>query len=201
MRKGLLVLLALFFASSFVSKSFAEEQSYTLPSMPSTFEEFKALRAVHSKTPGGAAALFVAAMILYGKNNDDGIKAFTLVLDRYYIWKSGRGVNVRGYSPNRSVMGYINMLKRKPYLGRVYIAGTNYKNAYKLGSAPYKIEISRVAKKGAGKVMLYIRTTSGNMPRPIGFKRNNRGVWKAYQVSSLFIGVSKLPPRNTDDDL
>jgi hypothetical protein len=201
MRKILMVLLTLTMVLSFVSKNFTNELSYSLPSIPKTFAEFKELRAAHSKTPEGAAALFVAAMIMYGKNKEDGIKSFTLILDRYYVWKGGRGPSVRGYSPNRSAMGYIKMIDTRPYLGRVYISGTNYKNAYKLPAAPYKIEIARIGSRGEGKKVLYIRTTSGNMPRPLGVKVNNRGVWKAYDLSSMFVGVSKVPPRNVDDDI
>jgi hypothetical protein len=52
-------------------------------------------------------------------------------------------------------------------------------------------------------VKLYAYTTSGNMARPISLKKNNRGIWKAYGFSSLFVGVSKTPPKkeSVDDEL
>ena len=50
-------------------------------------------------------------------------------------------------------------------------------------------------------VSLYAFTTSGNFPRPLTLKKNNRGIWKVTNVSSLFVGVSKLPAKKVDDDI
>lgn len=198
MKKIVISILALMLIIPVYSRSRAG--SITLPSIPDSVASFKAMRNELAKTPKGGAAMFIAAMIKYSQNKEMGIKFFTLIFDRYYIGNARRGPSVRGYAPNRAARSYIRYLRAKPYLGKVYIQGTNHRNAYKLPSAPYKITFNQI-RKGRRAVTLYVNTTSGNLARPIKLKKNNRGIWKAYGVSSLFVGVRHVPRRVQDDDL
>ncbi len=42
--------------------------------------------------------------------------------------------------------------------------------------------------------------TGAATPRPVTLKRNDRGVWKAYEWSSLLVGV-RPPVLKIEDDL
>ena len=41
----------------------------------------------------------------------------------------------------------------------------------------------------------------GFRPRPISLHRNDKGIWKAYEMSSLFLNVSPPASTNPVDDL
>ena len=172
--------------------------SINLPRIPGSVSDFLNLRKELGQTPQAGAALFIAAMNIYGQNKDLGMKCFTIMLDRSNLSKSSPVY--KGFAPSNSFMYFIKQLNPRLYLGGVYIEGTTHTSGYKLPAGPYKINFVQFTEKG-NKAKLYIATTSGNRERPISLKKNNRGHWKVYGASSLFVGVSRLPPDNTDDDL
>lgn len=77
-----------------------------------------------------------------------------------------------------------------------YFQNTSPKNGYAL---PKALQIKAVSnpysgKKDAGDFKIYIACSGADSDRPIRLKRNNRGLWKAHEFSSL------LPEVEEDDD-
>lgn len=173
-----------------------------LTEIPTTLKSFIALRNRIAKTPEGGYAIFVIAMLTYEKNRKLAQKFFTIALDRKKLNRSSLGW-YKKFKPNSSIRYHIKMLRKNKCLGNALIVGTDHKKAYQLPAAPYKLVFSQLTVRNNKKVSLYAMTTSGNMPRPLSLKKNNRGIWKAAGISSLFVGLSKTPiyGNTTDDDL
>ncbi len=98
-------------------------------------------------------------------------------------------------------MYLVRQMDRAPYLGNIYMAGTVPENGYKLPAPPWVLTFRQATVESEDTVKLYANTTSGNMARPISLKRNDKGIWKAKEYSSVFVGVSKQPRNAVSDDL
>ena len=199
-----LILILVGFNSSTLLARKGKSGEITLPRIPTTVKDYLSLRNELGKSPQAAAALFVAAMIIYADNKDLGSKCFTISFTRNNLSKSSASRAYKGYEPSRSQQYFIKQLNPRLYLGRVYIQGTSHKNAYKLKAGPYKlkyVQFTKYKQSGENGARLYLATTSGNRERPISFRQNNRGVWKVHGASSLFVGVGRRPAQVTDDDL
>jgi hypothetical protein len=166
--------------------------------IPENLDQFLTLRDEIATTPEGGAVIFIIAMILYNQDQEMGLQAFTIALDRDQL---SEGNVYKGFKPYSSWYYFFGQLEYFEYLGRVYIDGTDYSDAYALPDSPYSFVFTSKQETGENTVKLFVQTTSGNMPRPLSLVVNNRGLWKVSEASSLFVGVSKTPPDNTDDDL
>jgi hypothetical protein len=51
------------------------------------------------------------------------------------------------------------------------------------------------------EVRLYVACSGGNLPRPLGLRKNDKGIWKITSLSSLFVGPSKMPGTKVKDEL
>lgn len=173
-------------------------ETVSINSIPGNLDEFITLRDEIASTPQGGAVIFIIAMILYNEDKDTGLEAFTIALDRDQLQE---GNVYKGFKPLASWYYFFGQLEYFEYLGRVYIDGTDYQDAYALPGKPYNFIFTSIQETGDNMVKLFVQTTSGNMPRPLSLVKNNRGTWKVWEASSLFVGVSKTPPDNIDDDL
>jgi len=172
-----------------------------LAEIPTTLDNFITLRNKIATTPEGGYAIFIIAMITQDSNPTLAKKFFTIALDRKCLSRSSSGW-YKNFKPNSSTMYHMNRIKRIKCLGKAFIVGTDYKKGYKLPTAPHKIIFKQITVINNKKVKLYAMMTSGNMPRPLAMKKNNRGIWKAYGFSSLFVGLSRTPlAEEIDDDL
>ncbi len=172
----------------------------TIEKLPETFEEFLELRDKIAKTPEGGAAIFILAMNAYTSKKDWGEKALVVAVDRYYLRE---GNTYKGYELNRySLDMMFRMLDKSPYIPRSYFVGTSPKEQYKLPNPPYKIGFFRtkytIAQSKGDEVKLMVNCT-GARPRPIRVKKNNRGIYKAKEFSSLYVGVQYQAPVQDDD--
>jgi hypothetical protein len=51
-----------------------------------------------------------------------------------------------------------------------------------------------------GTFKVFITSSGASSPRPVTVKRNDKGIWKAYEWSTLIVGVEP-PAGNVSDDL
>ncbi|MBN1648617.1 MAG: hypothetical protein JW874_11350 [Spirochaetales bacterium] len=176
----------------------AQERSIRIDSLPATIEEFLQLRDSIADTPLGGAMMFVCAMIMYGQNEELGLQAFTIALDKSEV---SAGTVYKGYKPAYKWNYYFGQVQKFPFLGYIYIDGTDYRNGYIPQSAPYSISFIEVRELAADQMKLFINTTSGNMARPLIMIQNTSGIWKVKDATSLFVGPSRMPPveKETDD--
>ena len=125
-----------------------------------------------------------------------------LALDQRNV---GTGSAYKGYAPSSSIMYHVNRLNRQNvwwYTPFAYVAGATADNNYKV-SAPYKVVTSRNKYSGeesSGKVKVFVNV-HGFSPRPITVARNDKGIWKAYECSSVFVNVPAPASASTSDPL
>ncbi len=169
--------------------------------LPSNMDEFLILRNALAGEPEGAAAIFVTAMLVYVRDPELGTDMFTVALDSSQLIEKHGGY--KGFAPNSGVMSYLeNYLAPKPYLAASYISGTGPENGYILPDPPLSVDVSRnrYSEQTNGDIKVFIACSGADSPRPVILRRNNRGLWKAVNVNSLFVGI-RPPAAVTDDDL
>jgi hypothetical protein len=179
---------------------YSEETVISIPSDIDTIEEFLTFRDGSAGTPEGGAAVLVQALLLFEQDHGLGHDALVIALDRNSLSKTSGGYKGFTYSP--SIREYVNRyIKTKPYLARSYIQATTPQDGYML---PEELEIT-ISKNihstiSEDRVKVFIHSTGADTPRPVTLQRNNRGIWKAAELSSLFVGV-RPPVETVDDDL
>jgi hypothetical protein len=194
-------LLIFFCCSTLLIPAQVSETPVELGKLPKTMDEFIALRNELAETPEGGAAVFVAATVVYSKNADLGTDMFTVALDRSRLRESAGGY--KGFAPAGAFMSYPEQyIQSKPYIARSYITGTSPENGYTLPSPPLTVRVSRnkYSEQGNGDVKVFVQCSGADSPRPVTLRKNNRGIWKAVNVNSLFVGI-RPPVETIDDDL
>lgn len=193
----------LFLCTSFllcVSVFAQSNETFTIgiSNIPTTIENFISIRDDLSATPQGGAAIFIVAMLMYVQNEELGMQAFTIALDRNNLVEDNSGY--KGFKPDKSFIYMVqNYLKPRPYLANSYILNTSHLNGYSLPSKPYKIKLSTnpYSNISEDEIKLFIECSGADSPRPIIMKKNDKGIWKTSNYSSLFVGI-KTPPVSDD---
>jgi hypothetical protein len=91
----------------------------------------------------------------------------------------------------------------KAYLPWAYIEGATPENGYAVSGPPYVVTCTDNPYSGdvdSGQFKVFVACSGADSPRPVTLKRNNKGIWKASEWSSLLVGV-KMPVEESDDDL
>jgi hypothetical protein len=185
------IIVATLLLAALVAPAFSQAKSITVKAVPASMEELVKLRDGIAKTPEGGAAVFLLAMIICGENRELGLQAFTLALDMDQLIT---GQVYKGYRPNTTWDDKWEQLRRYPFLGRIYVKGTIPDDEYALPSGPLTFTITAAEPQADGSVKVFVATTSGDWPRPFYLLKNDKGLWKVKDASSLFAGASKLPP-------
>jgi hypothetical protein len=190
------ILLALF-AMLRPAGLFAE--SITVADLPGTTEEFLTLRDSLAQTPEGGAALFVVALLKYVEDPALGEQYLTIALDLQNLTKSEQGY--KGYRPGNSIQYHQRRIHGMKHLPGSYVVGTSAAEGYQAGP-PYQFDFSRnkFSEIKADQIKVFIACTGAASPRPITLRRNDKGLWKVYEASSLFVGVV-APAAPDGDDL
>jgi hypothetical protein len=171
-----------------------DNAEFALPKIPVSVDEFIMLRDSLAQDPRGGYVMFICAMIVYGKNKELGLQCMTLMLDQSLLKKGGSKPAYKGYSPGADAMYLIRQIDKFPWLGAIYIDGCALENSYSLpAKGPYVIRFNQLTLDETDQVRLYAFTSSGNLPRPITLKKNDKGLWKALNISSVVVGPSNLP--------
>tara|TARA_Y100001937_G_scaffold128799_1_gene208231 strand:- start:58771 stop:59337 length:567 start_codon:yes stop_codon:yes gene_type:complete len=185
---------------SFTASTRAEE--VTISSIPNSAEEFIQMRDRIATTPEGGAAMLIVALMGFSKSESLGMQFLTLVLDQRNV---GSGNAYKGFAPSSSIMYHVNRLNRQKvwsYTPFAYVSGATADNNYQV-SAPYKIITSRNKYSGdesSGKVKVFVNV-HGFSPRPVTLQKNDKGIWKAYECSSMFVNVPAPASASSSDPL
>lgn len=178
--------------------AFGQAITLNVDALPSSMEELVSLRDRIAVKPEGGAVVFILAMKLYGSDPELGLQAFTLALDMDELIS---GEVYKGYKPKRIWDEKWDQIRKFPFLGGIYVKGSKAETAYALPSGPLSFTITELRGQVDGTVKAYVATTSGNMPRPVLLRKNDKGLWKVIEASSLFVGPSALPPVQKKDEL
>jgi hypothetical protein len=176
---------------------FAEQ--ITVEAMPATTADFLELRDRLALTPEGGAALFVIAMMKYVEEPATGEEFLTIALDRGNLAKSAKGY--KGFAPGSSIQYHLGRIQNMKYLPGSYVSGTSAAEGYQ-AAAPYRFDFSRnkYSEIKPDRIKVFVACTGASSPRPVTLQRNDKGLWKVYEASSLFVGVA-APVTPDGDDL
>ena len=169
--------------------------------LPQTIEQFVALRDEIAQTPYGGASIMVMALLTHAEDADLGQQALTIAVDRSRPEEGVKGY--KGWQLSRRDMQRINrQLEGKAYLPRAYLQHTSPAQGYALPDPPYVVAFQDNPYSGdiaSGQYKTFVLCTGAASPRPVTLKRNNRGIWKAAEWSSLIVGVEPPVSRIADD--
>lgn len=200
MKSMICKILVFMVLTGFVSAQ-TEQWEVPIQNLPESVENYVALRNEIATTPGGGAALFVIAMIKYSENPQKNMDYFVAILvnDGTVLQKSGRDT-YGGMEPNASAQFLIKRMNSKPYLPLSYISGTSPEGGYIPPSGTWIISSSTNPHSyiADDTVKVFIQCSGADTPRPVTLKRNNRGIWKVKEFSSLFVGIRE--PQWEEDD-
>ena len=173
-------------------------QTVNIDRLPATIDEFVSLRDKIAAEPEGGATMFLLALKIYSDNKELGKQCLVVAADRGSLRE---GDVYKGFALFNQDMDLIEkQLAKDKNIPNSYIKGSDPKTSYKI-SLPYVYEFSSNAYCGdpkTGTYKLFVKCSGADSPRPIGLKRNDKGLWKATSWSSVLVGIKKPP---VSDDL
>ncbi|MDF1513906.1 MAG: hypothetical protein P1S60_08865 [Anaerolineae bacterium] len=175
-----------------------------IDAIPRTLEEFLTMRGKLAATPEGGAVVALVALLLYAQAPDSelAMQALTIAVDQSRLRETADGY--RGWAILAIDLQRVQrQLRDRPWTPQSYILETDPKQGYQLPQPPYQFEVSDNVHSGnpdEGIYKVFVRSSGAASPRPVTMKRNNRGIWKALEWSSLLMGII-APAKPRDDDL
>ena len=170
----------------------------TIKTLPSSIDEFVQLRDQIAKTPEGGAAILLLALKIFADNEQLGKQCLVVASDRSRLQE---GDDYKGYSIVHSDMNLLSsQLSKYPNIPNSYIEGASPENNYSV-TLPFVYTFSRQKYSGdesEGVIKIFVKCYGADIDRPIQLTRNNRGLWKATNWSSIIVGIKKPP---IDDDI
>lgn len=169
--------------------------------LPQSAKEFVSLRDQVATSPQGGAAMMIVALLAYTEDSQLGRECLTVAVDRGRLEEGAEGY--KGWQMRRRDMERIAaQLRDMPYLPISYVAGAGPENRYQQPVPPYVFQFSDNPYSGAadsGEYKVFVACSGAARPRPVTVRRNDRGIWKAYEWSSLLVGVQAPAEEETDD--
>lgn len=173
-------------------KALGGAKNIRIDQVPASTEAFIQLRDKIANTPEGGAALLVLAAIKFSQDAVMGRHWVIIATDKTWLSPSNAERAYRGVDLGGSADFSLKQLEGKDYIPYSYIKGTSTANGYQPGNTPYQISIERTTDGGDGTVKVYVLSSGVDTARPITMKKNDAGVWKGVEYSSIFTGVK--PP-------
>jgi len=175
-----------------------------IPDLPNTLDDFIALRDDLAVTPEGGAVMMVLALAVYAADPQARFGQDALVIAADHSLLTPKSDGYKGWNLTVRDQQHIKrQIASNPWAPRSYFVGTSPEEGYRLPEPPYRFELSRNLYSGdddEGRVKVFVATSGASRPRPVTVKRNNHGLWKALEWSSLTVGVEP-PVAEMDDDL
>ena len=173
-------------------------QTVTVDKMPANVDEFLELRNNIATTPEGGASVFLVALKTYVENPDLGNQFLVIAVDRGSLQE---GDTYKGFSLGKSSMQLIkNQMAKNNKIPNSYIQGSTPENGYSV-KGPYEYKYKSNPYSGdpeKGLYKIFVFCSGADSARPISLKKNDKGIWKANNWSSVLVGIKKEP---VSDDL
>ncbi len=167
----------------------ARADDFSLESLPESLEAFEAVQQQWQESAEGAGAAFVVALCVYVDNETLGVRCLSLAMHDSRQQAGPRGVGGREPMPIHRQSWQRNLLAR-PYVARSYLVGTTPAGGYSLPEGNLTIRMRtqpRDMKPDSGKV--FVASSGADSDRPLKVKKNEAGVWRVSEWSSLEVGV------------
>jgi hypothetical protein len=173
--------------------------------LPANADDFKTMRDEVAVTPEGGAAMFVIALKMYTENPEEGIKCLIMQKDIADLMQSNNAGSYKGYALNVSEFSLLkSQVGKQPYIPNSYFVGAKPENNYTIPEGNFELDIAANPYSGdpnSGKVKLFIRSYGADTSRPVAMVRNDKGLWKVKEYSSLIVGIRKMASEAPKDDL
>ncbi|GBF44303.1 signal peptide [Leptospira ellinghausenii] len=189
--KRIVTLLLVSFTVSLVAQNLTERTPVSFPSEPNTIEEFKSIQAATATTPEGGVAVLVLAISLYGKNPELGRKAVVLSVLSKNRQKSNKPTAIDGVDLGGSDSYLLGQLDKYKMLPNGYWKGAEPSNGY-TPKLPLTVETYTNPYSGeesSGRIKLFVATKGASSYRPVTVEKDSDGLWRAKEMSSLFVGM------------
>lgn len=176
-----------------------------LPRFPLNADDFKALRDEVAGTPEGGAAAFIVALKLFSDNPEEGIQCLIMQREINDLVQSNQAQAYKGYSLSSSELSLLkSQLNRQKYIPDSYFMGATPENNYAVPEGSWEFDITTNPYSGdpnSGKVKLFVRSSGADTARPVQMMRNEQGIWKVKEYSSLIVGIRKAAQETRQDNL
>lgn len=174
--------------------------------IPTSVEEFRAMRDELCTTPQGAIVTFLVAGIIFGKDQTLGEQCMVVSLDGSLLDETYKAIK-KAQRPDKAVDGFqlggrvLAMMNSSgfqddiPYAGNAYVEGTSTAERYVLPEkGPYKFVIRkhRTPPK-AGEWKGFANCSGASGPKPYDVKEVEAGKWRMLNASSFFAGTEQPP--------
>ncbi len=175
------------------------ESTIELPGPAATVEEFLALRDRLATTPQGGAAMFVLALEAYARDEALGLACLTTLIEHKQLGDGPGGF--RGKAPSRAAQQALrDRIGAKPWLARSYLQGTSPATGYAAPPSPWRVAVrEQPGDVAADRAKVFVHCTGADSPRPLHLVKNEQGIWKANNWSSLEVGCR--PPVAKSDEI
>lgn len=177
--------------------------------VPTSLEEFRAMRDTIADTPQGGLAAYLVAHLIMVDEPEMGEQCLVLTLDMSELEREGalsRRPTVEGWqlgASERRKMATSGFSRARKYVAKSFVAGTTTDTGYQLPSLPYTYAIRAHRVQDADPDVwrgMAATSCTDAVWVPIHVRRNNRGIWKVSNSSSFYAGC-KPPPLEIDDPL
>lgn len=94
------------------------------------------------------------------------------------------------------ITNYVPLSAEKAYIWRSYVKGTKVDDGYKvpdLNNFEADALLKAPLAQGAKRCTVWVKTTGGNTDRPCQMVADDRGQWRVSELSSLCVGLQKVP--------
>jgi len=95
-------------------------------------------------------------------------------------------------------------LCRQPYIPDSYFVGTSPENDYRIDEGNLQLDITTNPYSGdpsSGKFKVFVRSSGADSARPVQLQRNNKGIWKVKEFTSLIVGIRETANGTRQDNL
>ena len=165
--------------------------SVRIDQLPQSVEAFIALQEQVARTPQGGAAMMVVALLLYADDAELGGRCLAAAVDRDRLFEGAGGHD--GWQLRGTDWQLIrNQIGGRPHTPRTYIKGATPENGYRLPPPPYELKFSANPYSGdveTGAYKVFVASSGAASARPVTVHRDQAGIWKAHEWSSLLVGV------------
>ncbi|MHB1354345.1 MAG: DUF6935 domain-containing protein [Anaerolineae bacterium] len=156
-----------------------------IAALPTNLEELLVLQSSLAATPEGAAAVLVAVLLAYVALDPFAEQYLALVVDPGQL----QGEALRATDRQRLKLQLISKERTIHSL----VQGATPENGYQLPDPPYHLSFSRNPYSGkdeSGRVKVYIACSGASTARPVSLRRSADGLWRAWEYSTLLVGVA-----------
>lgn len=172
---------------------------------PQSLEEFIELRNSIANSPEGGLACFIIALREFAKKGHEMLPWLIICRDINDLQESQKQYNYKGYMLGVRELSLLNsQINKQKYLPDSYFSGSNPENNYSVSEREIEFNFSSNKYSGnpaEGRTKIYAACSGAATPRPVTLVKNDKGIWKVKEYSSLIVGIQAPASSRRVDDL